>query len=184
MIDIIKKLTPERALEVVVRLCEKEGAVRDAVIAEAKSMLREFDTDGVADDVYVALDSIDVHDCWDRAGSSRVGYTSPEDAAVELIDEELQPFIDKTKGYSELGMTVEETMHCKGVILGIYRFQHESKSEFLDWAVDIPIECVRALLADWRDHYQDSIDAAVMDDFIKSCCPNWAKYLFPAIGPT
>jgi len=33
-----------------------------------------------------------------------------------------------------------------GVILGIYRYEHESKSEFREWCVDVPIECAGYLL--------------------------------------
>jgi len=43
--------------------------------------------------LYQALDGIEVEDLWDRAGPSRYGYTSPEDMAAEMIDEELNPFI-------------------------------------------------------------------------------------------
>ena len=84
--DVIKKLTPEQALEVVMRLSDKGGAIRDAVLAEARHVLSEIDLDEVANDVFFVLDSIDVQDCWDRAGSSRDGYTSPEEAAGEMIE--------------------------------------------------------------------------------------------------
>ena len=86
MYDAIKKLTPEQALEVLMRLSGKGGAIREAVLAEARRVLSEIDLDKIAEDVFVVLDSIDVQDCWDRAGSSRDGYTSPEEAAVEMIE--------------------------------------------------------------------------------------------------
>lgn len=177
MDDAIKKLTPEQALEVVMRLSDKGGASREAVVAEARSVLREIDLDEIADDVFFVLDSVDVQDCWDRAGSSRDGYTSPDEAAGELIDEKLQPFFDQAGRYGELGMTEEEATYRKGVILGIYRYEHESESEFREWAVDIPIESAGALLTEWRERGQDSISAAAMDEFIRDRCPNWARYL-------
>ena len=110
MYDAIKKLTPEQALEVVMRLSDKGGAIREAVVAESRNVLSEVDLDEIAEDVFVVLDSIDVQDCWDRAGGSRDGYTSPEEAAVELIEEELQPFFDQAERYHELGMTEEEAI--------------------------------------------------------------------------
>jgi hypothetical protein len=71
-------------------------------------------------------------------------------------------------------------MHCKGVIVGIYRYQHESKSEFLNWAVDLPIESAGALLDDWRKKCKDSKSIEAMDEFIVDRCPHWAKYLVRA----
>ena len=177
MHDVIKKLTPEQALEVVARLTDKESGIRETVLAEARNVLSEVNLDDIAENVYFVLDSIDVHDCWVRAGSSRDGYTSPEEAAVELMEEELQPYFDQAKRYHELGMREQETAYCKGVVLGIYRYQYESKSEFREWAADIPVECAGALLNEWRERGQDSISAGAMDDFIQDRCPNWARYL-------
>jgi len=83
---MISKLTPEQALEVVRRLCDKGGAIRDAVLAEARNVLCEIDLDEIAGEVFSVLDSIDVQNCWDRAGSSREGYTSPEeDSATAMV---------------------------------------------------------------------------------------------------
>lgn len=176
MYDVIKKLTPEQALEGVMRLSAKGDAIRDAVVAEAGKLLSEIDLHEIADDVYFVLDSVDVQDCWDRAGNSGDGYTSPDEAAVELIDEELQPFFDQAGRYHELGMTEEETTYCRGVILGIYRYMHESKSEFREWAADVPIDCAGALLTEWRERGQDSNSVAAMDEFIRVRCPNWVRY--------
>lgn len=78
--------------------------------------------------------------------------------------------------YDVMGMTEEEAAYCRGAILGIYRYEHESKSEFRECAVDIPLECAGALLTKWRERGQDSISAAAMDEFIKDHCPNWARY--------
>jgi hypothetical protein len=44
------------------------------------------------DDVFYALDLIAVKDCWDRSGCTRDGYISPDEAADEIIEEELHPF--------------------------------------------------------------------------------------------
>ena len=64
------------------------------------------DLNETADEVFRALDSIDVQDCWARSGKSRYGYTEPSEAAVELVEEELRPFYDQAARYQELGMTV------------------------------------------------------------------------------
>jgi hypothetical protein len=177
MDDVIKKLTTEQALEIVKRLSEKGGEIREAVLAEARNLVMAIDMDETANHVFFVLDSINVQDCWDRSGRSRYGYTEPSEAAVELVEEELQPFYDQAKTYRELGMPEQETTYCMGVILGIYRYEHESKSEFRKWCVDVPIECAGYLLDTWRERHQDTASAEAMDEFIERRCPKWAKYL-------
>ena len=179
MDDLIKKLTAEQALEVVKRLSEKGEKIREAVLAEARNLLIAIDVDETADEVFCVLDSIDVQDCWDRSGKSRYGYTEPSEAAVELVEEELQPFYDQAKTYRELGMAEQEATYCMGVILGIYRYEHESKSEFREWCEDVPIECAGYLLDLWRKRNKRTAAARAMDEFIQNRCPKWAKYLIP-----
>jgi len=182
MDKVISKLTPQQALEVVIRLSDKGGAIRDAVLAEAGNVLSEFDLDQIADEVFFVLDSVDVQDCWNRAGKSRDGYTSPDEAAVELFEEQLEPFFDQAGRYHELGMTKEEATYCRGVILGIYRYEHESKAEFREWSVDIPVECAGNLLTRWRERNQNSASNAAMDAFIRDRCPNWVRCLLRTGG--
>jgi hypothetical protein len=175
--DVIGKLTSEQALKIIERLCRKGGEIREAVVAEAMNLLVEISLDGTADDVFDALDSIDVQDCWDRAGGSRDGYTSPDEAAVDLVEEELQPFFDQVERYHELGMPEQEAAYCKGVILGIYRYEQESKSEFKEWAQDIPDECAGYLLETWRERNPEQAGIDAMHTFIRERCPKWAKWL-------
>ncbi len=179
MDDVIDKLTPQQALEILKRLSENEGEIREAVRAEAKSLLMAVDLENTADEVFFVLESIDVEDCWDRSGKSRHGYTEPGEAAVELVEEELQPFYDQTARYHELGMLEQEMTYCMGVILGTYRYEHESKSEFRKWAEDIPIECAGDLLTTWRERNQNAVAAEAMDKFIRQRCPKWAMNLIP-----
>ena len=105
---VIEKLTPQQALEILKRLSQNEGKIGEAVRAEARTLLQAVDLDETADEVFFVLDSIDVEDCWDRSGSSRYGYTEPSEAAVELVEEELQPFYDQAARYCELNMPEQD----------------------------------------------------------------------------
>jgi hypothetical protein len=177
MNDLVGKLTPEKALRIVKRLTRKEGEIRDAVVKEAMNILTEVDVAGTAEDVFDALNLIDVQDCWDRSGSSRDGYTSPDEAAAQLVDEELQPFLDQIERYHELGMFEQETTYCRGVILGLYRYERESTSEFRTWAEDVASECAGFLLDNWRDRNREPARLEAMHEFIRDRCPDWAKWL-------
>jgi hypothetical protein len=177
MTDVIGKLTAEQALEIVERLCRKGGNIREAVVAEAMKLLTEFSLDDVAEEVFDALDLIDVQDCFDQAGSSRDGDASPDEAAVDIIEEELQPFFDQVERYHELAMAEQEATYCMAVVLGIYRFAHESKSEFKKLAAEIPAECAGNLLEDWRARNPDQGGIDAMYRFIRERCPKWASWL-------
>ena len=110
-------------------------------------------------------------------GGSRDGYTSPDEAAAQIIDEELQPFLDQVGRYHELGMFEQEAAHCMGVILGIYRYERESKSEFRAWSEDVPSECAGSLLDNWRERNRETARLNAMREFVRERCPDWAKWL-------
>ena len=176
--DILKQLTPEQGLKIVRRLYDRNVDVRQAVMEEANSVLEDVDCDETADEVFFVLDSINVEDLWDNSGARRDGYISPDEAATEMIEDELKPFIDQIQSYHQLRMFPQEQTYCMGVLQGIYCFDQESKSQFKDWAVDIPIECFGYLLDEWRKNCQNATATTEMDEFIRNSCPNWAKYIF------
>jgi len=177
MKNLLSKLTGEQALDVLQRLSDGKGAVGDAVLAEAERVLAAVDVEEIANEVFEQLDMIDVQDCWDKAGRHRDGYTGPEEAAVQLLEEELQPFVDQVERYHSMGMTKQEQDYCMGVILGTYRYEKESKSEFKDWCVDIPVECAGCLLDEWRERNRAASATTAMDEFIRQRCPDWAKHM-------
>lgn len=175
--DVISKLTPDQALLTVKRLALLGGKIRDSVLAEAMNVLNEVDVAETADEVLAVLGSIDVEDCWARSGSSRYGYTSPDEAAAQMIDEELRPFLDQAERYHDLGMFEQEEAQCKGVILGLYRYDRESKSDFRAWCEDIPGECAHFLLDDWRKRNPKAAGLTVMREFIGEHCPDWSRWV-------
>ena len=180
MNDILSKLTGEQALQVLERIVADDAGLARKIKVEAKRLLTAVGVDETADEVFDALDAIAVEDCWDRAGSSRDGYTSPEDAAVELIEEELQPFVEQAKRYHELDMLKQERDYCAGVILGLYRYEKESKSEFRNWSEDLPLDSAGWLRDEWRERTADKAMRNTMDDFIRERCPDWAKQMIRA----
>jgi hypothetical protein len=175
MNDVTGKITSEQALIIVERLCRKGGDVRDAIVAEAISVLSDFSLDETADEVFDALDLMDIQDCLDQAGAH--GDTSRNEAAIDIIEEELQPFFDQVERYHELGMTEQESTYCMAVLLGIYRFEHESESEIKEFAQDLPAECAVSLLDEWQARNPDKTGIAAMEAFIRERCPKWAVWL-------
>jgi hypothetical protein len=176
MDDVLRQLTPEQALHVIRRLYEKDARTRQVVLATARSVLEAVDLNETAEEVFFLLDSISVEHLWDRSGPKRGGYTSPDQAAVDIIEEKLESFFDQVRKYRQLGMFPQEKTYCMGILLGIYRFDQESRSEFRHWAVDVPVECFGYLLNEWRKGCQNADPRNEMDEFVKNSCPKWAEY--------
>jgi hypothetical protein len=177
MSGLISSLTGEQAYEVVVRLAKQGGAVAEAVMAAAKGVLNAVDVDEIAEDVFDALDGIEVEECWDRAGASRDGYTSPDEAAYELVEEALEPFAEQIRQYRKLKMLERERESCQGVVLGAYRYEQESTSAFKDWCQEAHLSCAGNLLDAWRKRTADPSAKAAMDEFIRQRCPGWEREL-------
>jgi hypothetical protein len=178
MNDVTGKITAEQALLILERLCRKGGGIRDAIVAEAVSLLSDFTVDEVANEVFDALDLIDIQDCWDRAGAAYDGTTtSPQEAAVDVIEEEVQPFFDQVERYHDLGMIEQEATYCMGVLLGIYRFQQESEAEIKRLAADLPAEYAGNLLDSWWKRNPDKAGVEAMKGFVREQCPKWAGWV-------
>jgi len=177
MSGLISSLTGEQAHEVLMRLARKGGPVAEAVLAAAKGVLNAVDVDGIAKDVFHALDRINVESCWERAGASRDGYTSLDEAAYGLVEAALAPFAEQIRQYRRLKMLAQEREYCMGVVLGAYRYEQESRSEFKDWCQDAPLSYVGILLDAWRKRTADPSAKAAMDEFIRLRCPGWEREL-------
>ena len=147
------------------------------IIEIAEGLLKDVDVEATCEDVFYALDGIDVHELWDRSGSTSSGYIGPGEMAVEMMEEELEHFAQEVFRLCELNMHREAMLHCMGVLKGIYRYNHESRSEFKDWATDIPAECFGYLLDEWRKKCQNKDELKEMNAFLKNECSKWAEWV-------
>lgn len=97
--------------------------------------------DGLAARVERAILDIDMEGLGARGGRTIGGFVEPAEAAWELLDEALQPFLDDLKRSIELGLESQAVEQCKGIVLGLYRSdQKASTDQVLEWAPDFPLE--------------------------------------------
>lgn len=153
--SILRRLTPHEAHAVLTRLL----AAHPELVAEAEGIARtlisKVSFEGVADDVEAELRLPGLDELNARAGPSRWGYTSPDDAAWELLEEALQPFVDEMTRYAELGMEEQALEMCRGILVGLYRLRHWSKRQrndehpVLAWAPDFPLEAATTVIKTW-----------------------------------
>ena len=99
-----------------------------------------------------------------------------EDMAVEMFEEELEPFIQEMHRLFDLKMHQEAKLYCMGMLKGIYQYEEDSGSEFKDWATDVQSECFGYLLGEWKKRANSIKHKKEMKKFISNECPNWSKW--------
>lgn len=106
----------------------------------AKATVTHVDPDAVADDVEQAVLDLDIDDLDTRAGHKSWGYVEPTEAAWELLQEAIDPFLEEMKRHVELGFEAAATGTCAGIVLGLYRCRDKNSDQVLGWAEDFPAE--------------------------------------------
>ena len=170
--DILKKISPDEALEIVRKLAKTDRTIKDKIIKLAKEILGTVDAREICKAVYGALNSVDVHELWDRSGKTRYGYHPPDEVAYDMFEEAIAPYLANMHRLIGLKMIDEARVNCMGLLQGIYRFEQESRSEFSDWAIDIPCTFFDDVLRDWLKN-AGSKEKKEMQNFIKKECPEW-----------
>lgn len=143
-------IEPSEALQILKILCQEDTSIKKRVEEMFLNQVRGVDVSEIVDEVFSDLDFLNVEDLWDRSGSHRNGYTDTGDAALEMIEEIIEPHLKNMQRLHSLGMFQEEMRYCMGVISGLHMFENEATTEFKDWAVDIPGELSSEILMEWK----------------------------------
>ena len=112
--DIFNKITPEEALGILKHIAKTDNKIKRKIIDLAEDLFRDVNIEEICENVFYALDGIDVHELWDRAGPRSDGYTSPEDMAVEMFEEALEPFNQELFRLFDLNLRQEANLYCMG----------------------------------------------------------------------
>jgi hypothetical protein len=174
--NIIDRLSPDEALEILKALIREDKNLVGKIEKIATELLSDVDVEEVASVVYLELDSIDVEELWDRSGRTRHGYVEPQSMASEMLDEVLEPFVEDLRRYKELKSEQAKSV-CMGIIKGIYQFEKESESDFVDWAVDTLAEAAGSIVEEWKGGGQTKEDLLEMEQFIEQSLPDWESFL-------
>ena len=74
-------------------------------------------------------------------------------------------------------MPEQELAFCMGVLLGIYRYPKDSRSEFSEWSADIAAECAGLVMDQWRERQKGEAGSGATEAFIRARCPEWTRWL-------
>jgi hypothetical protein len=174
--QILKKLSAEDAAAVLARLCRDDAGLTKRAAEIADELLQTHaDVDGIAADLQFELDFTDVEELWDRCGGQRDGYHEPSEEAFEMCEEILQPMLDQWRRYRELGRLEDAKHYCMGLLLGVHLFETESKTEFREWAEDVPGSLADRILSTWREWCPSPQADAEVTRFLQERCPEFAE---------
>jgi hypothetical protein len=172
--NILDLISGEDALCLLRNLCHADEAIRERILSEVKTVLNQVDRDAIADEVLFDLDALGVDDLWERSGPKQNGYSSPDEMAVEMVEETLRPYGDGITRFQAMDMQKQARQYCTGVLKGIYRYDQDSQSEFKEQAPDVATECFGWILDEWRGRCTQEHHMQEMKEFLSRECPKWA----------
>jgi hypothetical protein len=87
----------------------------------ARAAVTDVDAEAVAEQVEHAVLDLDLDELDARAGRKSWGYVEPTEAAWEVLEEAVHPFVEQMKRHVDLGFEAAATATCAGIVLGLYR---------------------------------------------------------------
>ena len=175
--QIIDNLSVFEARAVLRTLAENDANLAQRIAEMTLTSLSGEDVEEVAAALYDELDALEVEEVWDRAGRTRHGYVETSEVASQMIEAVLAPYLEELSRYQALGLNLEAGEMCQGLLLGLYQFEHELKSQFKDWATDLPLDFAQEVLAAWRRGATGEADDGEVSGFIQEELPRWSVLL-------
>jgi len=146
---LLDRLQPDEASVVLRRLLANHPELLAEAEAITRSTLGEISFETIAEAVEESIRQLDLDDLNGRAGRHSWGYTEPTEAAWELLEEAVEPFVEDMKRHLGLGLDDVAFEICKGIVLGLYQCRDADGSDLLGWAEDFPAQAAGDAVANW-----------------------------------
>jgi hypothetical protein len=192
--SVLERLKPEEAASVLRRLLAAHPELGAQAERIARSLLHEVTFEAVADEVEEAMRALGLEALNGRAGRHEWGYVEPAEAAWEILEEAVAPFLDDLRRQIELGLEAEALEICKGVVLGLYRVEHGKGGELAEWAPDFPAEAAGDAVEIWRSGGDGRLERprtsgrrkhpAFPQDFVDRFVPEWGALIARVLSRT
>jgi hypothetical protein len=167
MKKFIQGLNTDEKAQVVGRLLDNSPDLTKTIYDAAMGVVVGVDSNGIEKDVFSELDRLDLDDMSGRSGRTKYGYVDPHDAAWEMFEEALDPFIDEMKKNQKRTLPAVAKAYCIGIINGLWRYENESRSDFKDWVIDAPGEYVQTVFDEWKKGSPSDEDVAEVMSYMK-----------------
>ena len=176
--ELLARLTPAECTEVLRSLLGRHPQLVAEAEDIARAALTEVDAEAVAEDVEQVVLGLDLDDLNSPAGRHNWGYVEPTEAAWELLEEAIDPFIEEMKRHIDLGFEAAATGTCAGIVLGLYRCRGKNSDQMLGWAEDFPAETAGHAVATLaRDSVAKQRRAWRIADTVIGRVPEWVDII-------
>ena len=156
MMRFIQSLNADEASQVMKVVLEDDPLLTKKIYDVAMKVAGGVNVDVVMDKVFCELDKLDMDDLRGRAGRTRHGYVEPNEAAWELFEDALTPFIDEMKKNQQRMLPAAAKNYCIGIVKGLWMYKEESSSDLKDWLEDAPGEYVETVVKEWEKGNPDN----------------------------
>jgi hypothetical protein len=171
----VDDLRPFEQAAVLTTLAQRADAVGEAVREEIERHLADVDPEGVAGEVQFDLEFIDVEVIAARSGRHRYGYTAPEEAAWQVLEETLEPHLERMKWYFGADRGDSCDAYALGVLRGLYDFHHDSDAEWKELSPDNARDMFGWVLREWEERRKGTAERQAMRDRLAAFCPRWDR---------
>ena len=171
----VNDLRPFEQATVLATLAERDDVVGEAVQEEIERHLATVDPEGVACDVQFDFEFIDVDTIYARSGRHGYGYTAPEEAAWQVLEETIEPYLQRMQWYHGAGRDEACDAYALGILRGLYDFHHDSEAEWKALAPDDTLELFEEVLLAWQQRRKGAAERQAMRDHLATWCPGWER---------
>jgi len=113
----------------------------------ALELLEDIRTDDIATRVERAVRGLDPDRLAERSGRKRWGYVEPGEAAYEILEEVVAPFLAEMNRLIALRLEQPAVATCAGIALGLYAVRDSTDDGVLAYASDFPAETAGYVVA-------------------------------------
>ena len=167
MKSFLQGLSADEASRVLWGLLDDDPNLFKKAYDIALKVAGDVDADRISNDVFCELDSLELDALSGRSGRTRFGYVEPTDAAWEIFEETLDPFIDEMRKNQQRALPAAAKSYCIGIVKGLWRYEEESMSDFSEWVTDAPGEYICTVVEEWKKGNPSSEDISEVEDIAK-----------------
>src|SRR5436190_2163023 len=113
---ILDRMSGEEAGTVLRHLLERHLDLRPEAERIAEAVMSSQSVEDVAASIADSLTSVDLDALNGRAGKHSWGYVEPSEAAVELLAEAVEEWVEDMKRHVELDMMASAQTLCAGIV--------------------------------------------------------------------
>jgi hypothetical protein len=171
--NAVSALSEVEKSQLLEQLLSANPQLRQQAETLARQRLAEQDSSTVADDLTAALGNCKLEQLNSRAGyQPGIGYVEAGEAACEILDETLQPFLDDLTRRATLGMTTAATDLAVGILRGLYACRDEAGAPLIEYYPDYPDERAAQIL-----HQCARLRVELPVDDLLDATPMWGHLL-------